>query len=259
MGKRSRRVSNRPSNTPSKTHLKAVPKRPEGEKPNFEVTERLKTAPEIPHPGKLPPVPQIDPEDAKVVIGIPCYGTMAARTGLALAMQARFLPGLHDIRTCTGTYLHRNRELLLSGALDTPGVTHLMFIDTDLVFPPDGIQRLLALNVDIVGANYNQRSQSQVMERGSLTATVKPFGHNEQESVAIPTEPFKCRAVATGFMLVRLDAVRDMPRPWFFFGEEEGGQLIGEDIWFCDRARSYGLDVWCEPRIPVGHIGEWIF
>src|SRR5687768_10817830 len=126
------------------------------------------------------PVGQAAPTSNKVIIAIPAYGVMTTRTALSLAMTARVLPELIDIRMTTGTYLHYNRELLLHQALETEGATHLMFIDTDLIFPVDGVSRLLAHNKAIVGANYNQRSQAQLLERGALTATVKPFGHDEK-------------------------------------------------------------------------------
>ena len=30
---------------------------------------------------------------------------------------------------------------------------------------------------------------------------------------------------------------------------------VGEDLAFCWRARQLGYRIWCDPRIPLGHVG----
>ena len=52
--------------------------------------------------------------------------------------------------------IHRNREGLAQEIVDA-SCTHLMFIDSDMVFEEDAVDRLLERNKDIIGVNYYKR------------------------------------------------------------------------------------------------------
>jgi hypothetical protein len=116
------------------------------------------------------------------------------------------------------------------------------------------------------GGSISRQSSCSGMSTGSRL-TRPPSGDGEIVSTWIATkrsaiklkEPFECRAVGTGFMLIRLDAIKDLPRPWFALGTDEQNEVIGEDVHFCDAAREHGIEVWCDPRIPVGHIGDYTY
>lgn len=191
-----------------------------------------------------------------VFIAFASYDSMKMHTAFALAQTARILPCAFSLNMQRGPYTHWNREKLLKDALEGDH-THLMFIDCDVVFPPDGVQRLLSLDKDIVGGAYNMR---KVPPPGSTevsrTTAVKLLGGKKR----FPTtdSPFRVDAVPTGFMLIRLDAIRGLPQPWFFFDQDEEG-FVGEDVFFCRKVRDHGLDVWCDPTIPLAHIGEFFY
>ena len=49
-----------------------------------------------------------------------------------------------------------------------------------------------------------------------------------------------------------------MPYPWFapkmqVFESGEVQDMCGEDVSFCLDAKEAGFDIWCDPRIRVGH------
>lgn len=58
----------------------------------------------------------------------------------------------------------------------------------------------------------------------------------------------------TGFMLIKLDSLKKLERP--YFKAEDG---VGEDVFFCRKARKSGLSVFCDPTIEIGHIGEKVY
>lgn len=137
------------------------------------------------------------------------------------------------------------------------GASHLLFIDSDMIFPEDGILTLASRDKLIIGANYNLR-------RLPLMSTVKMSDENgEMTQVVgeqIPKYPFKCYAVGTGFMLIRTEVFRILEgdKPWFFYESKEDG-TIGEDVNFCKKARAKGIDIWCDPTIEVKHIGDYAY
>jgi choline kinase len=186
----------------------------------------------------------------KLTIGMPVYQHVCIETALSLlSVQKR----MHNVEFnfSKGCYLHEQRNKIFEDAISGDS-THLMFVDCDIVFPPDGIERLLSRDKDIISGNYFTKSIPSVM-------TAKPFdkdGEVVNGSFELPGEPFKCAAVPAGFLLMRLDAVKDMKKP-FDFARTKDGSFIGEDIYFSLKAREKGLEVWCDPTIELKHIGDY--
>lgn len=203
----------------------------------------------------------------KILIGIPSLGEIRCETVCSL------IPALSEIpehSTCLmtpcGCYIHQLREFLANQALESKA-DYLMFIDSDMVFTADAIRRLLNRNKDIIGANYNYKLSDRVSVTKIDPDVISPefyeddprFPGVKKFSMKMPTEPIIVRAVGTGFLLIKTDVFRKIPKPWFWFELSDDGNLIGEDVYFCDKAKKFGFDVWCDPTIPVGHIGTQVY
>ena len=192
----------------------------------------------------------------KVALGIAYYRSMSVRTFASLWGVARYYRGAIDAITEGSCYVHWNREELVAKAL-ARGYDYLWFVDTDVTFPPDTLDRLLAHNVDIVGAYYPVRqelknySTIKVNLDGVITDVLTPLPKelfctvNKYEVVAIPT----------GCMLIRLSVLKGSVKPPYFRCERP----VGEDVFFCSWLWSAGVKIWCDPTIKVGHIGEMIY
>lgn len=191
---------------------------------------------------------------SRVVIGIPANGDMKVMTACCLVMATNLVRTVgHDLDLVysPGPYTHWNREHLVQSALETDA-DYLMFIDTDVTFPPDGIARLIDDDKDIVGAMYNLKQPEPV-------TTIKMWNEDRSEFRAVKDEPlpaelFQVAALPTGFMLIRLACLARMAFPYFpcEFGR-------GEDVAFCLNAQEVGLEVWCDPTIEVKHLGDYAY
>ncbi len=158
-----------------------------------------------------------------------------------------------------GGYVDINRNKLADRAIEG-GFTHLMFIDADMIFPDDGIMRLLAHDKDIVGANYNVRLDPTSGEFSGPTVKMLVDGKPvSMLSKDFPTELFKCYALATGFLLIKTEVFSKLTKPWFDAWIEPNGQHHTEDIDFCRKANEAGFEVWCDPTIEMGHIGSYTY
>lgn len=196
----------------------------------------------------------------KLCIAIPNHGDIKAETVycLTLALFKTVMEtgcGLHLIMPSWGMCDEARRDCAKE-ALDV-GASHLMFIDADMSFEEGGILTLASRDKRIIGANYNLRKLP-------LMSTVKMSDKEgkliEVPGDKIPTYPFKCWAVGTGFLLINTDVFRELPQPWFFYDyKADDSSTIGEDIWFCKKAREKGIDVWCDPTITVRHIGDYAY
>jgi GT2 family glycosyltransferase len=184
-------------------------------------------------------------EAKKITIGMPTAGECKIETVLALIMEVADLEE-YDISLSfvKGTYLHDLRNKIVAEARENKS-EYLMFIDSDVTFIPGSIRKLIEHDKDLVGAPYN-------MKMYPLTTTIKPLEF--VENFSMPKKLFKCAVIPTGFMLLKLDSFKNMPR-LFDFDYTDEGDIVGEDVWFCNEARKLGIDVWCDPAIEIGHIG----
>lgn len=193
----------------------------------------------------------IKASESKVVIGVPVSDTDAMRALTAQAIGGAIIGAggvVIDMVLRRSCDIVSNRTFLVNAALKA-GATHLLFVDADMLFSYDIIPRLLAHNKEIVGVKYKKRQYP-------VEWLYKAQGAESE------TELFKVDHVGTGLMLIDLTVFKNpsLGTPWFNFGRDSQGALaMGEDVWFCNTARDAGYDVWVDPTIVMGHIGEFIF
>lgn len=154
----------------------------------------------------------------------------------------------------TGGYKPYSLSLGVKKALDA-GCDYIMFIDCDQIFPPDGINRLLLHDKDIVGANYNER-------RFPLQATVKladESGKLIAGNISDKRELFEVYAMGLGFVLIKTTVFSQIEKPWFNAPVDEKGDLVTDDFYFFDKCQKKGIKVWCDPALVIGHQGSYIY
>jgi len=183
-----------------------------------------------------------------IAVGIPSGDFVHADFAMSLAMMS-MNPG-------APVFLLNSRSSLVplgrnqcAAAAQLAKASHLLFLDTDMVFPADVLRKLLAHNKDIVGASYSRR----VPPFHPLTVT------EEGEHIHITSGMRKVRILPTGCMLINMKVFEALPKPWFNL-VAEGDQLLGEDYYFCAQARAAGFDIWCDGDLSMqlGHIGQKI-
>lgn len=185
----------------------------------------------------------------KITVGIPSYDHIKTETVISLLQ----LQAISDLPLTfflnQSLYIDYSRNQLVEVALQN-GSSHLMFIDSDIQFQPDGVARLLAHDKDIVGGYYNTR-------RGNNPIRVKgPEGFAVPDP--LPASMFQCIVLPTGFMLIKLECLQKLQRPYFSVITHEKG-TVGEDVNFCRKAHDAGIEIYCDPTIQLGHVGKQIY
>jgi hypothetical protein len=154
-----------------------------------------------------------------------------------------------------GTLVCNQREALAKTALQFKA-THILFIDSDMMFPRDICERLLAHNKPIVACNYSTR-----------VAPFKSVAYKELynwDSYVDPDEEglIKVKGVGMGCMLIDTRIFKRMTKPWFpITFEKDTDDYLGEDMNFCLAAQKLGLDIWldCDASQQIHHIGQSTF
>jgi hypothetical protein len=132
------------------------------------------------------------------------------------------------------------------------GADHLLFLDSDMAFPADALQRLLGFGRDVIGATYPKRVPPH-----EVLGTMVEGAPAEPETGLIPMQ-----RLPTGCLLIRMSVFEALKRPYFRFTYDEvSGRLTGEDYDFSDRAIAAGFRLWCDAALSfeLGHIGQRVY
>lgn len=190
----------------------------------------------------------------RILIALPVLDSIKTQTFRSFMVETNRLPFEANLHIHQSAYVHDARNKSVEKAI-AGGYTHLMFIDSDMTFPPGSIERLMSLDKDIVGGLYYRRQAPHMptLNEVSEGKLISPF----LEKYDL-TKPFEVFSVATGFMLVKVSALKKIPKPWFGFGKLHGEEM-GEDVYFCWKAHQHKVEVWCDPTIELGHVGEYVY
>lgn len=150
-----------------------------------------------------------------------------------------------------GTYIDVGRNMLVTKALAHPNkVTHLLFVDQDMVVPLTAPARLAAHGKQVVGGAYFLK-----------TVPFTPVAYNfTPDFEMLPRLPHrklaKVGGVGMGCTLIDMSVFRDMQK---HFGDDlwfHTSNVMGEDVWFCDRLGSMGIPVYLDRTVSCTHVGD---
>lgn len=126
----------------------------------------------------------------------------------------------------------------------------VFFVDSDLSFPDDALDRLVNHKKDIVAATYvSRRDPHPVLGFVSDENGIK---HGMTGLVSMYRMPI-------GFSLINIEVFRCISRPWFpVIYSEVDDEFVSEDYGFCDLAREAGYELWCDLDLShqLTHIGS---
>jgi GT2 family glycosyltransferase len=184
------------------------------------------------------------------------YGRLISHTYLATAAgtngEAR--PIVETFIRDSASVSHNRREIAHEAL--AWGADWLLWLDADMVFPPDALIRLLAHGKPIVAANYRRRDP----DSAASTAARLVDGR------AVPLEPGRdgleeAAFCGFGLCLVASAVLRAMSPPLFLEGvDKDQRTAVGEDAYFFIRARASGFPCLIDHALSleVGHIAETV-
>ena len=137
-----------------------------------------------------------------------------------------------------GPSITESRNVIVEKA-QSINATHLLFLDSDNVFPPDVIDKLLKHDKDVVGATYLKR--------------IPPY-----ELLGVPLDKptdnplIRMKRMPTGCLMIKMHVFNQMEKPYFRM-KYKNGKEYSEDYNFCEDC---GYTVWCDQALSlqIGHV-----
>jgi hypothetical protein len=185
----------------------------------------------------------------KLAILIPSGFQWFAGFGYCLANLTKHSQG--DVFNLQGSNLLYLRETLLDMAKD---YDYALCLDSDMLFPPDTVDRLVKHEKDIVCANYVTKKTSARWLALGLDGQV--CDSREKSGIEeVGRIPF-------GVTLIKMSAIKDIPSPRFLFPWNAAtGRAGGEDYYFSDLCRQHGLKIYVDHDLTkeVMHMGTALY
>lgn len=227
----------------------------------------------------------------RILVGTPTYnGQLTTPYTSSLLGLSKLLGNKMEWATTNGTLIAFARNALASRVLEED-FSHLLFIDSDVSFQPEIVQRLIEFDQQIVGAVYPQRTIDQqrffhqARSRGdanSAWATSLSFPMTLETPHVSRGDFYRAETIPAGLMLIKREALEKIRQDYpdlyrsaadsYYQSQglknvlqcfdpvyEQNGVAIGEDLSFCRRWRDKGGELWTIFDDTVGHFGPFLF
>lgn len=119
---------------------------------------------------------------------------------------------------------------------------YILFVDSDIVFRPNALRKLLECKKDIVGGIYFGKGFPH------WPIAFYKEGEGYQPFRGELTGLMEFDAVGCGFLLVKTEVYRKIREPWFVFKP-----VKGEDLYFSEKARKAGYKIYLNCDVQPGH------
>jgi hypothetical protein len=214
----------------------------------------------------------------KVAILIPRYGDTKGDFTISLARMLVHSLGAGaalqiEIFSVSSSDLPASRTRLLQRAIEWQA-RYALWLDTDHVFPPDALLRLLARRLPVVGVNQARRAEPT----GPVAMRFDDAGKMEHvwttEELARSGAVEEVAHVGLAFCLIDMNVLHDVKAhveahgpgwaQWQPFDRKllpGTNARMGEDASFFQELREAGVKVYVDHALSweIGHIGERVF
>ncbi len=191
----------------------------------------------------------------KIMIAIPSMDSVPIQFAISLAT-------LNKVDDCfiankTGSLVYMAREELAKQAIQMEA-DYVLWLDSDMMFAPDTLQRLIAdlEKGDIVSGLYFRRQPPftpVLFPKLEFDGKTPDFTNLPDK---LPDDIFEVGGVGFGCVLMPVDAIISVLAK---YGELfTPYQTLGEDVAFCWRVRQCGYKIVVDPKIKLGHVGNYI-
>ena len=156
----------------------------------------------------------------------------------------------HHVETVAGTLVYFARNSLACKAVNE-NYTHILFLDSDMVFDEMIVETLCFSGKDFVCGAFQSRRRPY---NSCIFKSLKPLERVTEYGAA----PFRVAGCGMACTMISTEILKQVQGKYgnCFDPDRFDGVSFGEDLAFCWRANTVGAEIWCEPTARVGHIAH---
>ncbi len=129
-----------------------------------------------------------------------------------------------------------------------PKPTHILFVDYDVLPRYTTLKKLLEHDKDIISGVYPAVQKFKI---SWCLSREKPFKMMDFED--LPNNPFKVHIACNGMLLVKMEVFDKIEWPYWQTQYFTDGVRMGADLYFFEKAKAVGYDIWVDPKLKCGH------
>lgn len=196
----------------------------------------------------------------KTLIAIPCMDTLPV--GFVQSLIYMHKGDNPTVYLKPNTLIYDSRNILSLCAIEN-NYDNVLWLDSDMMFPPDILQRLESHNMPMVTGLYvRRRDPVKPVIYATLEEPIRNADGKLEKNVHhyddYPRNSF-FPVAGCGFGCV-LTSVELLKAVWNRFGPAFSPYpWVGEDLSFCHRVNQLGYQIYCDSTISCGHVGTHIY
>jgi hypothetical protein len=204
---------------------------------------------------RLKPKPQ---KSATIKLGayltLPRYESVVCRSLIELALRQLKI----ELTTSQGVFWGQCMQRMFTKAVDD-GIDWILSIDSDSLFTSEQ----LSLLMDTLASNPHIDALAALQCRRGCPYPLLTTGELvDGLTVEVSNAPFKVTTAHFGLTLFRVDALREVPKPWFCPKPDDNGEWgderMDDDIFFWHQWRLAGKNIYVAPQVSIGHMEETV-
>jgi GT2 family glycosyltransferase len=136
----------------------------------------------------------------------------------------------------------------------------VLMVDNDVALPGDALRNLLEEPMDVCLGFYAHRWQN-VFDGRTNICRLGEFNYTDMytsdQMKALRESGVKREKVHGGGMgcaLIRTTVFDRIAFPWFSWTHYQDGNVLGEDLNFCERCREAEIPIYADPRVACKHL-----
>lgn len=193
-------------------------------------------------------LPVVEKKEKSIVIGCPHMGTFPWQfVYSALSLRPQY-PATW--RMVGSSLVYHAREEICQFAIQG-GHDYVFFIDSDMEFPGNIIDRFIAYDKPVVGAMAFKRvepfepcfyDEINIMKDTVQLKPITEYGRGLVEA----------KGIGMACCLIKTEILKDIEMPYFFPHPK-----LGEDLAFCKKVTDAGNKIYVDTDFCAGHIGSF--
>lgn len=196
-------------------------------------------------------------QDCSVLVAYPCHDMLHADFCHDLSML--LLKSAVVFRIHVGSSQHRgsiiciSRNSIVEQALQISGITHILWLDSDMRFPADTLARLLSHQAPVVGCTYTMRLAPHAATHRNLDGS---------SSLTESMGTYAVHSLGMGCVLTDVAVFHDLAKlepnnPYFKVEYDEKRRPCGEDIYFYKRLHRANIPTLLDVELSrhIEHVG----
>ena len=199
-------------------------------------------------------------ETKKKIVGMMTTGRYVCSRPFSTIFTAFNQAGISLINS-GGVFYGQCMQRMFESAVEE-GVDLIVTVDSDSLFTVSQLQNIISNavaddSIDALAALQSRRGFPNPLFSIETDAKV-----GEEIRVEFEGKPLRVKTAHFGLTVIKVDKLKDVPKPWFFSKPSEDGSWgddrIDDDIWFWKQWESAGNSVFIDSSVSIGHLEELV-